>query len=276
MSAQPHRAGFAATILIAAAHSTARIARMRWRVPILATLGVLGIAAWLVGAFAPDRFSGRTLYCLLSWWLVTSVVVPWVTLFLAVQLVHGALEDRTFQYLFLRPVGRVPMLLGNWLSLSVITAGLGSVFAWGLCGVLALHEQRWPDGVEWSLATNFTLANVLVAVAHAAVGVLFAVTFRRPLVWAAFFVVGLQMLTANLPVSAGLRRLTITDPVRRLVMDRIEPDAQLAQALWPAEAVVTEDRIGAPVWDLCCFLAVTMIVAAWIHARAEYDGRARD
>ena len=261
---------------IAAVQSASLVAKMRWRLPIFATLSLLCVAAWLVGVLAPDRFSGRTLYCLLAWWLVTTVIVPWVTLFLAVQLVHGGLEDRTSQYLFLRPVGRVPMLLGNWLALSSITVALGTVFAWVPCVALAWNVDRWPEGVEWSLAANFTLANALVAAAHAAVGLLFSVAFRRPLVWAAFFVVGLQMLTANLPVSAGLRRLTITDPVRRLVLDRIEPDARLAQALWPAEQSVSDARLGVPVWDLGWFVVVALFAAAWIHARAEYDGRARD
>ena len=276
MNSTPRQIGFTATLVIATAHCAGRMARMRWRVPIAATLLALAAIGWLVGAFAAERFDGRALYCLLSWWLVTSVVVPWVTLFLAVQLVHGMLEDRTFQYLFLRPVGRVPLLLGNWLALSAIAVVLSALFAWVLFATLALHGQRWPDGIEWSLAVSFMVANALVAVAHAAVGVLFAVAFRRPLVWAAFFVVGLQMLTANLPVSAGLRRLTITDPVRRLLLDRIEPDAQLARALWPAEGAISYDQLGSPVFDLCWFLVVSLGAAAWIHARAEYDGRSRE
>lgn len=253
-----------------------RIARMRWRLPVLGLLCLTSVAAWFVGGLAAERISGRSLYCILSWWFVTSVVVPWTTLFLAVQLVHGVLEDRSFQYLFLRPVGRVPLLLGNWLAIAAMAAVLGVAFAWGPLCTLSLREARWPDGMEWGLAVHFSLANALTAIAHAAVGVLCAVAFRRPLVWAAFFVVGLQMLTANLPVSAGLRRITITDPVRRLVFDRVEPDAQLSQALWPAEGAVAENRIGSPVLDLLCFLAVALVVASWVHVRAEYDGRARD
>ncbi|MCB9889887.1 MAG: hypothetical protein H6836_09975, partial [Planctomycetes bacterium] len=56
---------------------------------------------------APARISGARLFHVLAWWMLGTVVVPWSTIYLGVQAVHGELEDRTSQYLFLRPVGRV-------------------------------------------------------------------------------------------------------------------------------------------------------------------------
>ncbi|MEO6597016.1 MAG: hypothetical protein ABIP94_19900 [Planctomycetota bacterium] len=114
------------------------------------------------------------------------------------------------------------------------------------------------------------------ALAYAAVGAFLSAAFRRPLVWAAFFVVGLQMLTANLAVSAGLRQLTITDPLRRQVLDGIEPDSRLARILWPAEREFDREMIGEPLRDLTLFTLVCLGLAPWRYSRTEYDSRDRE
>jgi hypothetical protein len=222
---------------------------------------------------APD--DGEDMLCVLAWWLLGTVLMPWGTLYLAVQAIHGSIEDRTFQYLFLRPVGRVPLLLGSTLAVAIagavqVVLAVGALFL----GV-ATNPDAWAAGVDaraaWVCAWTFAAG----AGAYAAVGALFAAAFRRPLVWAAFFVVGLQQLTANLPVSAGLRRLTITDPMRRTMLDRLEPDPRLADALWPAEDFRLE-LVGEPLRDLAVLTAVALAIAAWVYRRTEYDSRLRE
>ena len=83
-------------------------------------------------------------------------------------------------------------------------------------------------------------------------------------------------LAANLPVSAGLRRLTITDPMRRMILDRIEPSPRLARMLWPAEREFSYDDIGAPVQNLAWFTLACLLVAVVCYVRTEYDSRSRD
>jgi hypothetical protein len=229
-------------------------------------IALLGVSAHVVGGRAVERIDGRGMFCLLTWWLHSTVLLPWTTLFLGVQAVHGRIEDRTFQFLFLRPVGRIPLLLGNWLAV---------VLAAALVGV-ATHPDRWGDGIEWRLLTIFLEVSLLAALAYAAVAVFFGAWFRRPLVWSAFFVVGLQMLTANLPVSAGLRHLTITDPLRRLVLDRVEPGQSLARGLWPAERSFNPEMVGTPVQDLVLFTLVCLMLGLWAYSRTEYDSRSRE
>lgn len=260
-----------------------RYRRVLWYLPI--ALLVLGGLTFLLASRAHSRVSGHDLYCVIAWWGLGTVIVPWVTLFLGVQAVHGEIEDRTSQYLFLRPVRRVPLLLGKWLAITIAN----SVLAIGASAVLfvaiAARPALWPDGYELHLLGSFAVVLCLGAMAYAAVAVFFGAMFRRPLAWAAFFVVGLQMLTANLPVSAGLRQVTITDHLRRMVLDLVEPDRSLARALWPAERPESLEGLrsgafelesGSPLVSLMIFIGVCLVLACYRYTRTEYESRARD
>lgn len=276
MSPVPAAPGFVGATLEAARQTLLRMRyRRSWRLQAIVAI-LLAVIAWvLAGQTRHDAF-GRQLYCVVAWWFLGTVLMPWTTFYLAVQAVHGPLEDRSFQYLFVRPIGRVPLLLGSWLAVACAGAAIAAVNALALFAGVAMHERHWPDGIEWHLCAVFAEAYAYAAVAYAAAAVLFSATFRRPLVWGVFFVVGLQMLTANLPVSAGLRRLTITDPVRRLVLDGVEPNAILAQDLWPAEQAVRSELIGEPLVDLAWFTGVCLLFAAWTYSRTEYEARDRE
>jgi hypothetical protein len=141
---------------------------------------------------------------------------------------------------------------------------------------VALRREIWTDGVEWRLAVDLAVMLALGALAYSAAAAAFAAWFRRPLAWAAFFVVGVQMLTANLPASAGLRHLTIADPLRRILLDRVEPDARLARLLWPAEREFQPELIGRPYLALS-ILALSALVACVLgYTRSEYDSRTRE
>lgn len=272
----PRPLGFFGTCRESARQTLLRLRHHRvWTFVVIGAVLMAGIA-WLVGNRVGDRETGRGVYCLLAWWVQATVVMPWLTLYLGVQALHGGLEDRTFQYLFLRPVPRVALLLGNWLAVSLVGALVGGLGSVALFVGLAGQADLWPDGVDTRLCIVFARTCAIGAVAYAAAAMFFSAWFRRPLVWAAFFVVGLQQVTANLPVSAGLRQATITDPLRRLLLDGIEPDARLARDLWPAESAFRPELIGTPWLDLGLFIVVALGLAAWAYHRTEYDSRLRD
>jgi ABC-type transport system involved in multi-copper enzyme maturation permease subunit len=271
----PRAPGFVKATVESARQTLRLQCRARSWLLLVAHMAASALLAWvLVGRTLDD--DARSLFCVLAWWLHGTVVVPWVTLYLGVQTVHGDLEDRTFQYLFLRPVGRAPLLVGKWICTCAVAVVFGLA---GLCAMFAgaaAHADRWVDGVDWSALATFAKVFALAAFAYAAAAVFFAARFGRPLLWAAAFVVGLQTLTANLPVSAGLRSLTIVDPLRRLVLDGIEPGRQLAEALWPAEFDYRREPVGEPVQDLAWLIGVCLVLALWSYCRTEYDSRPRE
>ncbi|MBX3464863.1 MAG: ABC transporter permease subunit [Planctomycetes bacterium] len=276
MTTKPQGLGSLATIVESARQTwnLSRRDRLWWFVA--AILVLVPALAFVLAGRAEDGLGGRGLFCLMAWWLHGTVIVPWLTLYLGVQAVHGRIEDRTFQYLFLRPVRKVALLAGNWIAVASMAGGTGVLGMGLLFGAVALRGDLWPDGIEWGLAGAFAVVAGAAAAAYAAVAVLFGAFFRRPLVWAAFFVVGVQMLAANLPVSAGLRRLTITDPLRRLLLDGIEPDRRLAQMLWPAERDFRPELIEHPLRDLLLLGGLCLVAAGMAYARTEYDSRERE
>jgi ABC-type Na+ efflux pump permease subunit len=267
--------GFAGTLVESARQTLVLSLRNRllWFV-LLAELGLAAVA-FLLGGVAQSRLDGRELYCLLTWWFLAGVVLPWTTLYLAVQGVHGEIEDRTFQYLFLRPVGRAPLLLGKWLAVAFLAAIVALVGVLSLFAGVGARPSIWAEGVDVRFLRAFAGVLVLGAVAYAAVGVWFAATFRRPLVFAALAVI-LQMVVALLPVSAGIRMLTVSDPLRRIVLDQIEPNPRLAQMLWPGERDFRSELVGQPVLGLAVLTAVVLVLAMSSYCRSEYDSRSRE
>jgi ABC-type transport system involved in multi-copper enzyme maturation permease subunit len=284
-SAAPGLGAFAT--MLESARQTLVMLRYR-RILWVAPIGLLLLFAFtfVLAGTARSGNDGAYLYSVFAWWGLCTVIVPWTTLFLGVQAVHGELEDRTSQYLFLRPVHRIPLLLGKWLAIAVVTSALACCSASALYVAVASHADLWPDGRDPWLLVSFCIVLGLGAVAYSAVAVFLAATFRRPLAWAAFFVVGLQMLAANLKVSAGMRQLTITDPLRRMTLDLIEPSRRLARDLWPAErneALSIENGTGAfrlefgsPICNLLILIVVCLTLGSYRYARTEYESRSRD
>jgi len=267
--------GFVGTVFESARQTLVLLLRNRLLWYVLLAEGLLALAEFAIGGMDRNRLGARELLCLFSWWFLAAVVLPWTTLYLAVQAVHGEIEDRTFQYLFLRPVRRAPLLLGKWIAV-VLVAGFVAVSG-GLALFLGLaaRPSLWENGVELRYAIAFAQVLAFGAVAYAAVGVWFAAALRRPLVWAAVAVI-LQMVVALLPVSAGIRMLTVSDPLRRLLLDRIEPNAHLAEMLWPGERDFRSELVGQPLLSLAVLTSVVLVLGMISYSRNEYDSRTRE
>jgi ABC-type transport system involved in multi-copper enzyme maturation permease subunit len=268
--------GFAGTVAESFRQTLQAHLRLRLVLWIAVAAALLFAVAALLAERAHERIDGRSLYCLMAWWGGATVLAPWCTLYLGVQVVHGPIEDRTCIFEFLRPVSRGALLLGKWLAVAALSFAAATVAAVAMFAGTATNPERWGDGIEPELLVAFVQMFGLAALAYSAVAAWFSAFFRRPLAWGAFFVVGLQMLTANLPVSAGLRQLTITDPLRRFVLEAVNPDQRLARALWPAEREFQPDLIGEPVQELVILTGVCLVLALWFFTRTEFDARNRE
>jgi ABC-type transport system involved in multi-copper enzyme maturation permease subunit len=246
--------------------------RLLWIVA-LAEIG-LGMLAWFIARDPPHHLAGASLFIFLAYWLLLFVLTPWTAMFFGVHVVHGDVEDRTFQFLFLRPIPRAAILLGKWLGVSLLCSLLLVVGALLLFGALALQRDSWNDGIEWRLLPVFTLAVAGAATSYAAMAVWFGAFFRRPLVWGAFLIVGVQTFVSFLPAKASLRAISILDAVRHIVYEGIDPTPRLANMLWPAENKI--DVIGHPWLQLLVIVGVCLLLALWSYCRTEYDSRERE
>jgi hypothetical protein len=247
--------------------------RMFW----LLAAALLGLAGIMGGvALNQDDTPGRQVYCIFCWWFVATVLLPWTTLYFSVQAVHGDIEDRTFQYLFVRPVPRGSILLGKWLAVALLSAACHALGVVLIYAAGRISDEMWTNGPEPRLPVVFAEAMVLLAVGYAAVSVFFAALFKRPLVWGTLFIVGGQLFLSNFPARAGIRLLTIADPVRRFVLEGIDPDQRLARMLWPSERNWSDEMIGQPLLNLGVIVGVALVLALVSYQRSEYDSRSRE
>jgi hypothetical protein len=141
--------------------------------------------------------------------------------------------------------------------------------------VLTLPGWNWRHGIAPNGAhcVAYVQALGLAVPAYAAAGALFSVFFKRPLVTGAAFLLVVEILASNLPPQAGVRAFTVADPVRRWIVETIQPRGELREALTGSLAGVDPARLGDPIDALIRFTLVSLVLAAWIHARREYDSR---
>lgn len=259
---------------------------LRGRLPAWFSAGSLALAAvifFLEDEIAARDLRGDELFGLVAYIVLLQFAVPFSATYLAVTAVHGDLEDRTATYLFVRPIPRPVLLLGKWAA----ATALGWLLAGVACGVLfaavrSLPRSIWFTGVEVDSATlaAFLGAAAMAVPAYTAVGVLFGVVFKRPLVVTAVFVVGWEFLVSNfVPPQAGVRNATVMDPVRRWLMDALDPPPpELERVLvLPFERFsFGPEALGSPRWALLELSVAALVAAVLVYCRREYESRPRD
>lgn len=253
---------------------------LRHRLLWLLALAMLGIPALVLAMAAagqlPREINAQRVFVFVASMLHLSVLLPWTAVFFGVQAVHGDIEDRTFQYLFLRPVPRPALLLGKWLAAALLTA-LAS-----LAGLLLLLAAVQATGIAFApqptaaeLTLQFAGAMLLGAAAYTAVAVLLAARFRWPMVWGAAYVVGLEYFLAVLPPEAGVRSLAVLDALRRQLCGSLDLSGRELRVLWP-NSVWRDEYFGHPQRQLLWTVGVCLLLAVWIYRRSEYDSRPRE
>jgi ABC-type transport system involved in multi-copper enzyme maturation permease subunit len=208
-----------------------------------------------------------------------TLVLPFIVLYLAVQAIHGDLEDRTSVYLFTRPIRRSWVLLGKWLAV----LGLGCLFAWVSISVLylvvACSGREWESGSLPGVNSYwvYLMAAGLAVAGYGAMGMLLGAYFRRPMLLSMFYIV-LQEFASRMPFEAGVHSATVADPVRRFLLTNLEDPGRELRAMLHGRmgndhGGVVAEVFGDPVMSLSKLIVVTLALALWVYTRREYDAR---
>lgn len=258
-------------------------ARNRMSLVLLSVGGVLGMLGWLL---MPDQFtqraSGENFFgggCIV---LLFSFLLPVSVLYFAVQAVHSEISERTSTYQFMRPVPRWSLYLGKWGAISVLGMLISALVLVMIYSGLALPERPWRRGqdIPVDLLVTFLKGVVIACPAYAAVGMLFAALFRRPIVWSLIYVVGWESILSRLPPQAGLQSASVSGPVRRLIYFDYQPSprSDLPDLLMGNFAGDANDfdwaLLGDPITSLMTFTAIVLGIGLWFYSRREYDARA--
>lgn len=247
-------------------------------------LAILAVVVAAVSVFVPQRvvreFTGDDLFGFPTYLLVFQFGLPTVFSYLGLWAVHDEIVDRSAIYVFAQPVSRVSLMVGKWLAV----AAFGAVATAAACTLywlaLALPDRAWRRGLgpEPETLRAFVDAGALAAPGYAAVGAFCGAAFKRPLIAAILFVVGWEVAVSNVPPQAGVRGWTVADPVRRYLLDAIDPPANsgLSELLQLSLAGGDAGRLGDPVASVTWFTLVFLAAAAIVYTRREYDARARD
>ena len=270
-----------ATVLVIARQTTVRL--LKSRVLWLLFLGTFVGAGLFYAAsrkFAPE-LRGDVAFGMLAYISYMGFVLPFSALYFGVNGLQGDIEDRTSVYLFARPLSRTAMLLGKWLASSVIAAALVMFGIVVLYLALSARNASPSDPPTWrgevvppaSMLVGFAHATVLASFAYAGLGMLFGAWLKRPLILGLVFLVGWEGVVANLARQATARSFTVSDPLRRLLWQAHAPRDQYEEIiLGPLEVTPHPDALD-PSLAMLRFAAITVLLAAWIYARREYDAR---
>jgi ABC-type transport system involved in multi-copper enzyme maturation permease subunit len=253
------------------------LARHRMVLALLVAAVLPCLRLLIVGQRLVREVSGEDFYGLVSYYTILQIGLPFTALFFGVVAVHGDLEDRTSTYLFLRPIRRPLLLLGKWLAAAVLSTLLVALVVGLTYASAALPERAWRAGIGPSAhsARVFLLAVLLGAPAYAAVGALLGAYFKRPLLIAMAFLIGWEILVSNLPPQSGVRALTIADPLRLWIVERLPDSEKLVSALTFGQGR-GNDPPGDHAMVIARTIAVLLALAMLVYSRREYDSRPRD
>ena len=262
-----------------ARQATLQLVRHRMMVVVL---GLALVAMVLFAFLMPLRWArehtGDELYGLVAYVAWIQFGLPFVALFFGVTVVHQDLEDRTATYLFLRPIRRVPLLLGKWLAASVVSALVIAVIVVVTWLAIAVPTRPWRAGLPPGASSCWVIAlgAVLAAPAYTAVGAFAGATFKRPLVLAMAFFVGWEVVVSNLPGQSGVRGLTIAEPLRRWLCERLPAAFEVVRGMRLPTGAGLQVAGPDPLFALARAAVLPLAAALWIYSRREYDSRPRD
>lgn len=251
--------------------------RLKWLLG-LAILGA-GAIALLVAVQGGRHERGDQLHGIFTYVLFFGFALPLLLMYMGVAAVHGDIEDRTATYLFVRPVPRWSLLAGKWAAVALLGSLIATLAMTVVYGVFASRpDYKMGIGPSGGMWLAFVQAGLLCAPAYAAVGVAAAAISKRPLITGFAYLILSEGILSNLPPQAGVRSITVADPIRRWLFGELHPDGDLREVLLGtlAEFKVAPEQMGEPLPSLLKFTLITLGLALLVYSRREYDSRPRE
>jgi hypothetical protein len=257
--------------------------QLRGRLALLLGIAIAGAAAIavLVSTKGGPHVPGDQLHGMFTYGLVFAFAVPFAVLYLGVAAIHGDIEDRTATYLFVLPLRRWSLLLGKWLAVIALSWTAAAIVLIVVYAIFALRTD-YQQGIQPRAAMLgvFLQAAALAVPPYAAVGVLCASLFKRPLVTGVAYLLISDGVLSNLPPQAGVRSATVADPIRRWLLEHLEARGELREMLVGSLEPFLEDidvtKMSDPASTLLKFTIVVLGLALLVYSRREYDSRPRE
>jgi hypothetical protein len=243
-------------------------------------LGLLVIA--LLVACAPlvfparafTRMAGDELFGFPAYGFVLQFVLPLVGTYFGLASLHSELADGSAVHVLTLPVPRAVLLAGRFFAVALgVMIALGCVLTvyWS---TLALVPRPWRLGLapRRETLTAFLAGVALATPAYVAFGALAAAWFRRPFLAAILFVVGWEAGISNMPPGAGIRSLTVADPLRRFLYEEIGKgaDNRLGEFLTQSLDPEILQRMPDPIRGMATFAVIVLLLALIVFTRGEY------
>lgn len=219
-------------------------------VPRIVALVLLSLTA-TVGGFAVGRSTTATVDDAAGVIanLGFAVVIPVVALVFGGGAIGDLRDDKTLVYLWLRPMRRLPIVVGAWLAALTLAAPVT------LPPVVAAAVLADAGG---ALVGATVVAAIVAVVAYGAIFTMLGVVLRRFIVWGLAYILIWEGFVAL--GGAGVAQFAIRKYTRSILADRTGADLRLADFSTTAGVVV----------PLLVALAA-LLLASWRLARQDVD-----
>jgi ABC-type transport system involved in multi-copper enzyme maturation permease subunit len=255
----------------------------------LLALGFVGIEVLVVAQASRHTAAGELYGRMLIAGLFMGII-PFATMFFSVAALADEITDRTFVYLFVRPVRKWAVLLGKYLAAATVSGGYAVAVVLVSHLLFTVPDWSWragrglrPDMLPAMLALAATAAGV-----YAAIGILCAAVLRRPFLAAMLFVVVLEGAVGNTPPQAGIRSLTVIDGIRAAMVAWVPADPGLREFFREWSQEPRDDGSGVPAETmrelqarraprhLATMTLVSLLIATYVFSRREYESRPKE
>jgi len=178
-----------------------------------------------------------------------AVVIPVVALVFGGAAIGDLREDKTLVYLWLRPIGRWPIVVGAFLAAVALTAPIT------LVPVVAAAVLTGAGG---GIVAATVLAGLVAVVAYCALFTLLGVWLKRFIVWGLAYILIWEGFIAL--GGAGVARFAIRKYTRSIIVDRTGVDLDLADFSTTTGVIVP-----------LAVSVVALVLASWRLGRQDID-----